>query len=890
MRRVSIVLIMCMFFGLLAAGSMAGRAQADTASPYQAGDIVTFGSYPQTRVTDATLVASLTSAVSNRFFTDYPYTSKNEKFDYVSGTSRMKRNYDMMSYCDFTYNGVKYRAVKIKQLRPDYAWGEPGSHDYMNINGYEEGNTYFFRWEPLQWYVVDPDNGILLSRYGIDGQAFCEMCKHGDRGAEYSCLNAAGYANDYAVATIREWLTVPSNAQAVYKDFNFLNKAFSSTEIAAMKTTTIKSYSTGMSYSDKIYLLSKEEFEAYKSVPGITDDIKSTDYAKSQGVGNTPYWTLRTPTTEDRTVLTSSILLAKGSGTSSFNADYASMYSTLSNIRPAVKVDISSSTIKKLTLNKPSVGYRFDWSTKEWVIVWNRVEGAEAYDVYWTTSTSDSWSKLTTIEGDPEKQSYSFRYSVSRILNRNITHQICVCAVASGGLSSERSSVISMYRIARLLFDLNGGTSGAPSDVISDEGRDYCFSATPVRDGYTFLGWAESKTATTPTYKNGDHISLVGDKTLYAVWKAEGPKITTWPKDTTVTVGSTATFTTGATGTGTLKYQWQYRKNASSEWKPSGQSGNKTATLSVATTVGLHGYQFRCIVKDSYGNQAISHVATLSLKPKITKQPEDTTVAVGNKAVFTVEATGKATLTYQWQYRKNVDDTWKNSGQSGNKTNTLSVATTTGLHGYQFRCVVTDGNKQKSYSKTVTLKVRPKITTWPKDTTAAPGTTAKFTVAATGKGTLKYQWQYRKNETGEWKDSGQSGNKTATLSVAVTAGLNGYQFRCYVTDANGQKSYTNTVTLTVSPRITTQPVNKTVTAGTAAKFTVVAAGKATLTYQWQYRRNSSDTWKNSGQSGNKTATLSVATTKGLNGYQFRCIVKDGDGRQTISGTVTLTVK
>ena len=366
--------------------------------------------------------------------------------------------------------------------------------------------------------------------------------------------------------------------------------------------------------------------------------------------------------------------------------------------------------------------------------------------------------------------------------------------------------------------------------------------------------------------------------------------ITTQPASKTAYVGDKATFSVEAAGKGTLTYQWQYRKNSSDTWKNSGQSGNTTRKLTVATTAGLHGYQFRCIVKDSYGNQAISHVATLSLKPKITKQPEDTTVAVGNKATFTVEATGKATLTYQWQYRKNVDDTWKNSGQSGNKTNTLSVATTTGLHGYQFRCVVTDGNKQKSYSKTVTLKVRPKITTWPKDTTAAPGTTAKFTVAATGKGALKYQWQYRKNETGEWKDSGQSGNKTATLSVAVTSGLHGYQFRCYVTDANGQKSYTNTVTLTVKPAITTQPANKSVTAGTKAKFTVVATGKEKLTYQWQYRRNSSDTWKNSGQAGNKTATLTVATTKSLNGYQFQCIVTDGNNQQTISNTVTLTVK
>ena len=428
-------------------------------------------------------------------------------------------------------------------------------------------------------------------------------------------------------------------------------------------------------------------------------------------------------------------------------------------------------------------------------------------------------------------------------------------------------------------------------DNVNDDTQKWCFES--VSGGYV-IRLAANTNYVLDADENGNAVICEYAGRASQVWKlikvgaTNPPQITKQPEDKTVTVTSTAKFSVEASGAG-LNYQWQYRKNASSEWKNSGQSGNKTATLSVATTAGLHGYQFRCIVTDNNG-QAISNIATLKLKPRITTQPEDTTVAVGNKATFTVEATGKSELTYQWQYRKNENDDWKTSGQSGNKTATLTVSTTAGLHGYQFRCIVTDGNSQKSYTKAVTLSVRPKITTWPKDTTAAPGTTAKFTIAATGKGTLKYQWQYRRNANDTWKTSGQSGNKTSTLSVAVTAALNGYQFRCYVTDENGQRSYTNTVTLTVSPRITTQPANKTVTAGTAAKFTVVAAGTGTLTYQWQYRKNSSDTWKTSGQSGNKTATLSVATKASLNGYQFRCVVKDSDGRQSISNVVTLTVK
>ena len=274
----------------------------------------------------------------------------------------------------------------------------------------------------------------------------------------------------------------------------------------------------------------------------------------------------------------------------------------------------------------------------------------------------------------------------------------------------------------------------------------------------------------------------------------------------------------------------------------------------------------------------------------ISKQPASTSAVAGDQAKFSVTAAGYGTLSYQWQYRKNSTSSWASSAQSGNKTATLSVAATNGLNGYQFRCVITDGNGQKAYSNAATLSISPMITTQPVDKSLLVGSTAKLTVTATGKGTLTYQWQYRKNESASWANSGQQGAKTDTLLVSTTAALHGYQFRCIVTDGNGQKSYSKTVTLTLKPRITTQPSDKSVTAGSTAKFTVAATGKATLTYQWQYRKNASSEWANSGQSGNKTATLAVASTKSLNGYQFRCIVTDGNGQKSYSNTVTMTVK
>ena len=41
----------------------------------------------------------------------------------------------------------------------------------------------------------------------------------------------------------------------------------------------------------------------------------------------------------------------------------------------------------------------------------------------------------------------------------------------------------------------------------------------PYRDGYTFQGWADSASAIVPEHQPNDLISLVGNSTIYAVWK-----------------------------------------------------------------------------------------------------------------------------------------------------------------------------------------------------------------------------------------------------------------------------------------------------------------------------------------------------------------------------------
>jgi hypothetical protein len=118
--------------------------------------------------------------------------------------------------------------------------------------------------------------------------------------------------------------------------------------------------------------------------------------------------------------------------------------------------------------------------------------------------------------------------------------------------------------------------------------------------------------------------------------------ITTPPASQTVTAGQTATFSVTATGTATLTYQWY--KNGSLI-----AGATSTTYTTPATVGGDSGSHFTVTVTNTAGT-ATSAPATLTVNtaPVITTPPASQTVSVGQRATFSVVATGTAPLTYQW--------------------------------------------------------------------------------------------------------------------------------------------------------------------------------------------------------------------------------------------------
>jgi hypothetical protein len=167
----------------------------------------------------------------------------------------------------------------------------------------------------------------------------------------------------------------------------------------------------------------------------------------------------------------------------------------------------------------------------------------------------------------------------------------------------------------------------------------------------------------------------------------------------------------------------------------------------------------------------------------------------------------------------------------------------------------------------------------PASQTVSEGQPATFSVQASGSAPLSYQW--RKNGV----NLSNAANSSYTTPPTTSAD-DGSKFDVVVSNPMGSAT-SPAVTLSVkeaansAPKITTQPANKTVSAGQTAAFSVVATGTPAPSYQW--RKNSADI---SGATAASYTTPAAASTD--NGAKFDVVVSNSAGNVT-STAATLTV-
>ena len=286
----------------------------------------------------------------------------------------------------------------------------------------------------------------------------------------------------------------------------------------------------------------------------------------------------------------------------------------------------------------------------------------------------------------------------------------------------------------------------------------------------------------------------------------------------------------------------------------------------------------------TYGGKTTSFDVTVRSRLSIVTQPSDVTVNAGESVSFSVKAQGD-TLSYQWYYKKSGQTSWNLwNGRTAASTTATANATWDGMQVY---CKVTDGsgNAVDSRAAKITVRQELKITKQPVGKTIALGNPLTLSVEAEGDG-LTYQWYYKKSGQTAW--SKWNGHTHASETCTPNDTWNGIQLYCEVSDAYGnwEDSDIARITVTQGVKITTQPVNKTVTLGDSVTLSLKAEGNE-LTYQWYYKKagqSSFSVW-----SGRTHASETVTPNESWNGIRLYCKVKDSSGNTVNSDTVTVTV-
>ncbi len=416
-------------------------------------------------------------------------------------------------------------------------------------------------------------------------------------------------------------------------------------------------------------------------------------------------------------------------------------------------------------------------------------------------------------------------------------------------------------------------------------GQEGCTTATlktkllAYRDGYEFK--------CVVTDANGN---VVESDTASMTVKKATLSVVQQPQDYVGVIGDTPSFTFEVTGNG-LTYQWYYRFGGGNWLKSSGE-GYNTATLKTKLLAYRDGYEYKCVVTDASGSTVESTPASMTIKKAavtINRQPQNVLNGVLNQTyTFQVEAEGE-NLTYQWEYSADGGATWTKSGQTGSTTNKLEVKLLAYRDGQMYRCVITSGQSKVTSAAAKLKLLNLKIQSQPESYKGALNDNVTFTVAAVGDG-LTYQWYYR-FDGGAWLKSSGEGYNTATLKTKLLAYRDGYEYKCVITDEDGNVVESDPASMTVKKATITvvqQPRDYVGAIGDAPSFTFAVTGNG-LTYQWYYRFNGS-AWMKSSNEGYNTATLKTKLLAYRDGYEYKCVVTDADGNVVESDPASMTVE
>ena len=186
----------------------------------------------------------------------------------------------------------------------------------------------------------------------------------------------------------------------------------------------------------------------------------------------------------------------------------------------------------------------------------------------------------------------------------------------------------------------------------------------------------------------------------------------------------------------------------------------------------------------------------------IIAQPQGQSAFIGGNALFSVGAAGLAPLRYQWQF---------NGAAILNATNTtFALSNIQSSNGGNYTAVVTNSlGTMTSGVAVLTVLIPPSIGASPQSRTNVVGTSAGFSVSATGTAPLSYQWQFN--------GAIVPGATAPGLTVSNVQTSDAGSYSVVVTNAAGSAtSGVAVLTVLVPPAITLQPQSRTNVVGSSA--------------------------------------------------------------------------
>jgi fibronectin-binding autotransporter adhesin len=307
-----------------------------------------------------------------------------------------------------------------------------------------------------------------------------------------------------------------------------------------------------------------------------------------------------------------------------------------------------------------------------------------------------------------------------------------------------------------------------------------------------------------------------------------GPTFTVQPLARAVVSGTSVTFTAGATGSGTIQYQW--RKNG----EPI--QGGTSASYTLANVQSADAGAYQCVASDSVGSSASNEVQLSVLYPAtISTAPTALSILEGGSGQLSVTATGTEPLNYEWKRNGAVL-----SGGTG-AVLALSNASIATAGSYTVR-VWNEHGSQTSEPVLVSVNVPATISSEPTGLSIVQGGGGQLSVTASGTEPLNYEWR---------RDGVVLSEGSGAVLALANAGVNtagSYTVRVW-NEYGSQTSSPVTVNVNYPPSLVLVPGAREVSPGATIQWSVGVTGTQPFTFSW---------FKN----GNTPISVNAVTTSG----------------------------